>query len=145
MATQPLSTQAAEGNSRENSLEPIPANAEQEQSDINQWRFEMIDALDREFGPFHSEARRIMEQCHQELRNLTIPLYKEVLSELTGVHGNVSTGLHCDHIINGLHNSSYRALEQVKNGLDEMRFALYQAKAYCLVLSEAQKRTGGTA
>ena len=77
-----------------------------------------------------------MYEYEKALSMVTCDLYKEVLSHTCGSN---HIGLASDYIINGLHRPRYSGLEQVKAGMADMLDAFYQAKAYCLAMSRAQK------
>ena len=139
-------TTATEGNNPQSALVVI-TEAEQEQPDINQLRFEALNALEREFCTFRNEAIRRMHEYDKALGMVTCDLYKEVLAHTCGSN---RIGLASDYIINGLHGQRRNGLEQVKTGLADMHDAMYQAKSYCFALSETlnkrqDRAAGGTA
>jgi len=117
---------------------PVPiAETIEEHEHTDATRLELLNAIEQDYRNFQNETRRQMELYSKALSMLTGDMYKEVYHRLVGED---CIGLASDYIFNGWHSARYNACEQVKNGLADMHYAFFQAKAYCKVL---QKQDGG--
>lgn len=104
--------------------------------DVQAERIEALTDIEKDFRRFQCDVHRQMQTYRQVLSSLTSDMYKEVFKRLVG--GDTMSFSH-DPLFQGWHCHGYNACDQVKNGMDDMWFALRQAKAYARAMQRPRK------